>query len=90
MQGSGAVVAAPDHSTPGGDYYFAWMRDGALSMRTYMEVNDDYSTVRHKMESYTNWVAKLQTKQDNNVDVRTEPKFNIPSGDPYTGGWCRP
>ena len=19
-----------------------------------------------------------------------EPKFEIPSGDPYTGGWCRP
>ena len=20
----------------------------------------------------------------------SEPKFEIPSGDPYTGGWCRP
>lgn len=45
VQGSGAVVAAPDHNTPGGDYYFAWMRDGALSMRTYMELNDDYSAI---------------------------------------------
>ena len=33
IQGSGMVVAAPDHATgPGGDYYFAWMRDGALSI----------------------------------------------------------
>jgi glucoamylase len=24
------------------------------------------------------------------VDVRIEPKFEIPSGEPYTGGWCRP
>ena len=22
--------------------------------------------------------------------MRIEPKFEIPSGDPYTGGWCRP
>ena len=25
-----------------------------------------------------------------NVCLITEPKFEIPSGDPYTGGWCRP
>ena len=24
------------------------------------------------------------------VCLITEPKFEIPSGDPYTGGWCRP
>jgi len=34
-QGTGAVEAAPDHDTKGGDYFFDWMRDGALSMRTY-------------------------------------------------------
>ena len=27
---------------------------------------------------------------DANVDVRVEPKFEIPSGTPYEGGWCRP
>lgn len=59
VQGCGAVVAAPDHSTPGGDYYFAWMRDSALSMRTYMEVNEGYDAVHQKMESYTNWVTKV-------------------------------
>lgn len=59
-------------------------------MRTYMELNDDYSVIQQKMRSYTNWVSKIQNKQDNNVDVRVEPKFNIPSGEPYTGGWCRP
>lgn len=40
IQGKGGVVAAPDHSTPGGDYYYHWMRDGALTMRTYMEINN--------------------------------------------------
>jgi GH15 family glucan-1,4-alpha-glucosidase len=36
IQAVGAVVAAPDFSTPGGSYYYEWMRDGALSMRIYM------------------------------------------------------
>ena len=42
------------------------------------------------MTAYAQWVQKVQGKTDTNVDVRTEPKFEIPSGDPYTGGWCRP
>ena len=45
-----------------------------------------------------NWIryAKLnifqvQQKEDpNGIDVRVEPKFTIPDGNPYTGGWCRP
>jgi len=46
VDGTGAVVAAPDHGTAGGDYYFDWMRDGSLSMRTFLELNDlDYSKV---------------------------------------------
>lgn len=36
VDNNGAVVAAPDYNTPGGSYYFHWMRDAALSMRTYM------------------------------------------------------
>jgi glucoamylase len=28
--------------------------------------------------------------RSSNNDVRIEPKFEIPSGAPYTGGWCRP
>lgn len=40
IQGKGGVVAAPDTQTPGGSYYYHWMRDSALSMRSYMEIND--------------------------------------------------
>lgn len=36
IQGKGGIVAAPDHSTPGGSYYYHWMRDAALTMRTYL------------------------------------------------------
>ena len=33
INGSGGIVAAPDYETPGGSYYYHWMRDGALTMR---------------------------------------------------------
>lgn len=91
VEGSGAVVAAPDHNTPGGSYYYHWMRDGALSMNVFMDLNDDdYDKVQEKMNAYQGWVAKVQKMQDDNVDVRVEAKFEIPSGTPYAGGWCRP
>lgn len=33
INGQGGVVAAPDYNTPGGSYYYHWMRDAALTMR---------------------------------------------------------
>lgn len=36
----GGVVASPDTNTPGGSYFYHWMRDAALTMRTFMEIND--------------------------------------------------
>jgi glucoamylase len=92
VQGSGMVVAAPDHDTgPGGDYYYAWMRDGALSMNAYMSTSANFQDVEQKMDSWLAWVERGQNQPDpNGIDIRTEPKFLIPSGQPYTGGWCRP
>jgi len=47
--------------------------------------------VKDVLEAYQGWVAKVQQKNDpNGIDVRVEPKFTIPDGEPYTGGWCRP
>ena len=31
IQGKGGVVAAPDTDTPGGSYYYHWMRDGMFT-----------------------------------------------------------
>lgn len=46
IDGKGGVVASPDPNTPGGSYYFHWMRDAALSMKTFMIINDyDYETI---------------------------------------------
>lgn len=61
IEGKGGVVAAPDHNTPGGSYYYHWMRDGALTMRTFMEVNNfDLTKIDEKMRSYANWVKNVQ------------------------------
>ena len=57
-----------------------------------MDINDnDYNAVKDVLEAYLGWVGKVQQKNDpNGIDVRIEPKFTIPDGEPYTGGWCRP
>merc|ERR1711963_489236 len=92
IDGSGAVVAAPDKATPGGSYYYHWMRDAGLSIKAWLDINDnDLEKVEEILTAYAGWVKRVQGKTDpNDIDVRIEPKFEIPSGDPYTGGWCRP
>lgn len=96
ITGSGAVVAAPDHNTgPGGDYYFHWMRDGALSMKTLVNVaprfNASSAPTLAAVEDYCHWVVARQGETDpHNIDVRLEPKFTIPAGEVFAGAWCRP
>jgi len=92
IQGSGMVVAAPDHNTgPGGDYYFAWMRDGALSMHAFLQTTPNLADVETKMDHWMAWVERSETQAPTEGrDVMTEPKFVIPSGKPFPGGWCRP
>ncbi len=92
IQGKGGVVAAPDPNTPGGSYYYHWMRDAALTMRTYMELNDmRLSSVELKMKAYVGWVRRVQNESDpNGFDIRINPKFELPNGEVYVGGWCRP
>uniref|UniRef100_A0A7S4LNP1 glucan 1,4-alpha-glucosidase n=1 Tax=Oxyrrhis marina TaxID=2969 RepID=A0A7S4LNP1_OXYMA len=92
ISGSGAVVAAPDHDTgPGGDYYFHWERDGGLSMHALLATASSVSAVDEKFQHYLTWVKKVQGQQDpHGIDVRLEPKYNIPDGTIFDGGWCRP
>jgi glucoamylase len=92
IQGSGAVVAAPDHNTgPGGDYYFHWERDGALTMDALLRTTKSLSDIDDKMQHYVQWVDKVQHQPDpHGIDIRTEPKYTIPDGKPFAGGWCRP
>jgi len=88
VQGTGAVVAAPDHNTPGGSYYYHWERDGALS---YTALQTAGLATDARMKAYAEWVIGRQAESDpHNIDVRTEPKYEIPSGTVYSGAWCRP
>jgi len=90
IQGMGGVVASPDTSTPGGSYYYHWERDGALSMGA-LQLITDYSYYNPLMQTYVQWVLNVQNEPDpNGIDVRTEPKYNLPYGDVYSGSWCRP
>lgn len=91
VDGVGAVVAAPDHDTPGGDYYYHWERDGALTMRCLQETATGEDNTTSYMKAYTSWVQGRQAESDpNGIDVLTEPKYEIPSGQVYEGAWCRP
>lgn len=57
LWGQGGVVAAPDNVTK---YWYHWMRDAALSMRTYLEINDfKLDIVKTKLQHYTNWVLSV-------------------------------
>ncbi len=92
IDGKGGIVAAPDYNTPGGSYYYHWMRDGALTMRCFQETNPgSFSDIEATVKSYIQWVIHNQNEADpNGIDVRTEPKFMLPNGEVFSSGWCRP
>ena len=89
IDGKGGIVAAPDYDTPGGSYYYHWMRDGALTMRSLQETNPgNFSDIESIVKSYAQWVLKVQNEADpNSQDVRTEPKFMLPNGEVFSGSW---
>jgi glucoamylase len=91
IDGSGAVVAAPDYDTPGGSYYYHWERDGALSMGALLSTAASIDDVRTQMDAYVGWVSRVQQEIDpHGQSVLAEPKYMIPNGSVYAGGWCRP
>jgi len=49
-------------------------------MRAYAEMNDyNLDVIKTKMQAYIGWVVHIQSEDDpNGVDVRIEPKFNLP------------
>ena len=91
INGQGGVVASPDTNVyKGGTYYFHWERDAALSMRTVLDIFPSSKSLSY-MESYVKWVLRVQSNSDpHGQDVRVEPKYMLPNGEVYAGGWCRP
>lgn len=92
IDGKGGVVASPDHNTgPGGDYYYHWERDGALSMEALQKTAPSFDAVKDTLAAYAKWVAARQHDTDpHGISVLTEPKYMLPDGGVYTGAWCRP
>ncbi len=90
INSTGAVAAAPDLNTPGGSYFYHWARDGALTINTlFMFTNMSFA--KPYTDDYLKWIQFVQTQKDpNNLDIRIEPKYEIPLGTAYTGPWCRP
>eukprot|EP00005_Dracoamoeba_jomungandri_P013781 CAMPEP_0174267976 /NCGR_PEP_ID=MMETSP0439-20130205/35697_1 /TAXON_ID=0 /ORGANISM="Stereomyxa ramosa, Strain Chinc5" /LENGTH=501 /DNA_ID=CAMNT_0015355839 /DNA_START=92 /DNA_END=1593 /DNA_ORIENTATION=- len=90
IQGKGGVAASPDNDTPGGSYFYHWERDGALTMHA-LQITSAFSDVKDKLKDYAMWVSRVQALTDTfGFDIRTEPKYNLPDGTLFTGGWCRP
>jgi len=90
--GLGGVLASPDRNVnQGGSYYYAWMRDAGLTMRTLLRTFPNQKLIQEKFQHYTQWVQTVQHRRDpNQINVLGEPKFDLPKGEVYTGGWCRP
>lgn len=95
---TGAVIAAPALPSPtfSQDYFFYWIRDGAISIyeiiyayQTETE-GDKKSLLRQCLVNYVNFVKKIQAQpQLNGINVLGEPKFNV-DGTLWTGEWSRP
>jgi glucoamylase len=94
----GAVIASP--SLPGNtfsqDYFFYWVRDGAIVINEiaalYKTATDPHEKNKFKeiLLCYLNFVKKVQSQPElNSIDILGEPKFNV-DGTLWTGVWSRP
>jgi len=90
-------------STCTGGYAYDWTRDGAISIAALQKVgrsalatlgDSDHVTsgyVRETVQAYARWVGRRRGhNKAGTEDVYLEPKWNITTGQPYGGGWCRP
>ena len=82
----GMVVASPSRVDP--DYYYDWVRDTALTMRSLIdlyELNHDASLRRLILR----WVDAEEHRQNLTPNALGEPKFHL-DGSVYAGPWGRP
>ncbi len=60
VENVGAVMASPDDDP---DYYYHWMRDAALSIKAWLDINDNnYEDVRDVVDPYVQWVNNAQNE----------------------------
>ncbi|HXH30198.1 MAG TPA: glycoside hydrolase family 15 protein [Bacteriovoracaceae bacterium] len=83
----GMVVASPSRSNP--DYYFDWLRDTALTMRSLIDYYELKKDPAIKKMIFT-WIdAEIHRQNLPTLTGLGEPKFNV-DGSGYTGPWGRP
>jgi glucoamylase len=83
----GMVVASPSREAP--NYYFDWVRDTALTMRSMIDYFELKKDLKVKRLIYT-WIDAEQFRQNLPTFSRLgEPKYNI-DGSGFTGPWGRP
>jgi glucoamylase len=93
---NGAVVASPDESTPNQNYFFHWIRDGALTMDVvvtlYKEAPDPTcrDEYRRLLKNYAAFSRNNQTSpQPTGFTGLGEPKFLV-DGTVFRSTWSRP
>lgn len=88
----GSVFASPSRSYP--NYYYNWVRDGALVLREIFSIIDvDAEIANQLLKDYSNF-SRSNQMSDNLSGGPTglglgEPKFNM-NGSPYDAPWGRP
>lgn len=83
----GLVVASPQRSDP--DYYFHWVRDGALAMSEVVSLYDETGSSRYE-NLIQDFIALTREQQGANAKTGLgEPKFEVDNR-PYMGPWGRP
>lgn len=83
----GMVVASPSRENP--NYYFDWVRDTSLTMRTLVDYFERTRDQKIKQMLFT-WIES-ETQRQNRPALGGlgEPKYNI-DGSGYAGPWGRP
>ncbi|KAI8871289.1 Six-hairpin glycosidase [Ramicandelaber brevisporus] len=87
---AGSVQASPSRSQP--DYFYHWVRDGALTVQLLVDLVQDSTT------SATDRARFLQLINDNAVFSRKIQSTSVPmdnakfmmDSSPFTGPWCNP
>jgi glucoamylase len=92
LQSNGGVVAAPSHVNP--DYFYDWIRDTSLTMKTVVELAYDSTTpaatktkLMTQINAWVGWELGLQTTPK--LTGLGEPRFYL-NGLANNNPWARP